>query len=429
VVARGLRRPRGLVFDSRWNLFSGDMTKGGAGALLYVTPHAEFRPPQVKATAADKGRADLLRAMEDGPHETIGAGLGYYDETMLPDQFRRNLLLIDGDKHAVMPVKRKTRSANIAIGRGGRIFLALAYEPAKEGANSELCMITGADDPTFERYDASAAPAKKLWEELGDPSWQRRHRAHVELTRRGGDLLKEANQILRLVKAGDPALHHLIWLAAQSRQGSLHLFALLDHADPLVRVQVIRALTEFPEQLRDEPILAKFLVDPHPQVRHAALLVYFTGRLDWNRAVQREIEQGPARSEDTYLRQTAALLLARKSTRAELETLCSSFDAKRRLAGVLAVGFRLTLPPATQPLAQQLPLTSPQDESVCITNQIDLRKLGRLGQYTIAQHWKADMHTADQYLLVKLLRKMADDTDEPTRAQAVHFLSLLDDRR
>jgi hypothetical protein len=434
VVARGLRHADGLVFDKYWNLFCCDSDNENAGRLLQIAAHAYFGDPSA--------RADSLQPMLDGTRTSRIAGLNYYDETLLPEKYRRQLWCARGNDVLRLSIEPRGASFHateyaslhaknpgaITVGRGGRLFAIMGP--------SDLVMLTTKDDPAahpFEPYVVTAAPPEKLWQELGDSSWQRRYRAHIEITRRGGDLLKQANKRLLGAKASDPALHHLIWLAAKSGQGSLHLLSLVDHADPLVRVQAMRALTEFPEQLREEPIFMESLLDEHPQVQLAAMSASFSPKIAWGRPVQQAIERGPACNKDTYLRQTAALLLAQKATRKQIEDLCARFDTEMRLAGVLAAGYRLTLPAATTPLAQHLPLGKLGGESAYVIDyadgKLDLRDHGRVGTFTIAEHWKADKHSEDQNLLFNLLRRMAKDRDETVRAQAVYFLELLKDPR
>jgi putative heme-binding domain-containing protein len=165
------------------------------------------------------------------------------------------------------------------------------------------------------------------------------------------------------------------------------------------------------------------------QVRHATLLAFFRlgGRLP------EEIEQQTARSGDRYLRQTAALLIAERGSYDQLARMCSSSDAAGRLAGVLAVGFRLTVPPATQPLADDLPLAPlPAEEPYVIQfadKKIDLRKHGRIGSFTVAEHWRAKEHLSDQERLFALLVERLNDSEEVVRLQAAHFLRLLNDAR
>ena len=434
VVARGLGRADGLVFDRYWNLFCSDSDNENVGRLLHIAAHAYFGGSSTKLGS--------LQPMLDGNRTSRIASLNYYDETLLPEKCRRQLLGARGNDVLRLSIEPRGASFHAteyaflqgknpvatAVGRGGRLFAIMAP--------SDLVMLTTKDDPAahpFEPYVVTEAPPERLWQELSNPSWQRRYRAHIEMTRRGGDLLKQANKRLLDAKASDPALHHLIWLAAKSGQGSLHLLSLVDHADSLVRVQAIRALTEFPEQLRDEPIFMESLLAENPMVQLAAMSAYFSPMIAWGRPVQQAIERGPARSKDTYLRQTAARLLAEKATRKQIEDLCDRFDPALRLAGVLAAGYRLTLPAATRLLAPHLPLGKLGGESAYVISyadgKVDLRDHGRVGNFTIAEHWKADKHTEEQNLLFNLLRRMAKDRDETVRAQAVYFLELLNDPR
>jgi hypothetical protein len=61
--------------------------------------------------------------------------------------------------------------------------------------------------------------------------------------------------------------------------------------------------------------------------------------------------------------------------------------------------------------------------------KIDLRDYGRIGNFTVAEHWKAGKHTDEQEKLFGLLQKELSDNDEAVRLQAAHFLYLLDDSR
>ncbi len=100
---------------------------------------------------------------------------------------------------------------------------------------------------------------------------------------------------------------------------------------------------------------------------------------------------------------------------------------------MLAVGFRLTLPPATKPIDPSLPLAPwPEDDVYRVRyldETVDLRKLGRIGMFTVAEHWNGRRHTGEQEALFAVLRQHLDDPGEGVRLQAAHFLSLLDDPR
>jgi putative heme-binding domain-containing protein len=61
--------------------------------------------------------------------------------------------------------------------------------------------------------------------------------------------------------------------------------------------------------------------------------------------------------------------------------------------------------------------------------RIDLKKLGRVGSFTIKEWWHAVEHTREQEALFARLVSMLDDTAETVRMQAAHYLYLLDDER
>jgi hypothetical protein len=407
VVARGLTNVDGLVFDRHWNLFACDHDRKNRGRLLYVTPHACFD--------------DLLPPMLDVRRTSRIAALSYRDDLLIARGNDSLRLPIEPNGTSFRTMERAffegKRPTAITVGHDRRLFAILGQ--------SELVRLTSKED-RFEPYDAAEASAEKLWQELNEPSWPRRYRAHIEMTRRGGDFLKLANKKLLDARGSDPAMHHLIWLAAKSGQGSLHLLSLINHTDPQVRVQAIRALTEFPEQLRDEPVFTKPLLDDHPQVQHAALSAFINPMIAWSRPAYLSVERGPAVSADPTLQQTAALLLARKLTPQELEGICERVNDRLRLVGLTAVGYRLTLPNSTKSLSSHLPLKKFADELAYVIEyadgKVDLRDHGRLGTFTLAEHWKADKQTDEQNRLFKLLRKMCTDRNDEARVRAEYLV-------
>jgi putative heme-binding domain-containing protein len=251
--------------------------------------------------------------------------------------------------------------------------------------------------------------------------------AHTEILRRGGELLEEAAARLATVPQDDEAALHLIWLAGASGNEAARK-ALVEQArskDNRLRLQAIRALTEYKSLQAPRQVFAAALADTDPQVQHAAVLAHFDGK------TVPEAIKNAVRSKDSYLRQAAALLYSEKASLPELRQMCQAQDPALRLAGVLAAGFRLTLPPATEPIPEHLPL-DPEFRGPVIEfadEAVDLRKLGRIGNFTTADHWKVGRHTPEQTVLFELLVKMLQDQDEQIRLQAAHFLSLVNDPR
>jgi putative heme-binding domain-containing protein len=472
VVARGLRNACGLAFDRDWNLFSNDNDHESLpdqyvpGRLLHVTPHADFAWPRGWMPEKTPQRADLLETIFAGMGRAVPVGQAYYGDTFLPEKYRGNLLLARWGIRAVTryPLRRRgasfqaeeekllvgrdqARPVGVCVGRGGRVFVTVAYMAHNEGSpsyKSDLVMITRADDPAthpFQAYDAATAEPGNLFAELSNPSWSFRYVAHTELLARGGEVARQAVERLGKVSPDDPAAPHLIWLGgAASRkyrrttevglQSLTLLTRFADHANPGLRLQAVRALAEFfPNEKESREVFLKALADNDPQVVQAAVLAFFQLGEPPDAVVS-----GPAVSKDTYLRQPATLLLAEKASPDRIADLCRSKDPATRLAGTLAAGFRLTLPPATKPIPDDLPLTPQQNPQEAYVIQyadakIDLRTRGRLGNFTVAEHWKAGKHTAEQERLFSLLQGLLDDADEPVRLQAAHFLLLLRDPR
>jgi putative heme-binding domain-containing protein len=253
----------------------------------------------------------------------------------------------------------------------------------------------------------------------------------VEIVRRGPGLASEAVSRLARAAGNMPLRRHLIWIAASSQDKNA-LSALIDAAresESSIRLQAIRALDEFKSKATPDELFLSALNDADQQVQHAAVLACFR-KFDY---VPDEVIKGPARSRDTYIRQAATLLMAEKSSVDKIGNMLQSGDAPARLAAVLAAGFRLTLPGATAEIAADLPLArwrSPAAYTIEFADgKVDLNDFGRVGTYTIAEHWNAGKHAEEQEQLFALLAARLADEDEKVRLQAAHFLYLLNDSR
>lgn len=488
VVAGGTRNSCGLVFDSQWNLFSNDNDHEGLpteyvpGRLLHVVPEADFAWPRGWSTAITPDRADLLQTMNDKLGRYVPVGQTYYDEDYLPERYRNNLLVarwgrrqitrhpiqprgasFSADEHVVLEGVDTTRPVGVAVGRGGRIFATLSYMAHNEGSPvypSDLIMITRANDPDSHPFTpidlVAATPAQLNAEFASDSSWRAR-RAHNEWLRRW------ANGNADGISATLPDLQtpvslaiRQIWLFAAQRgrhapnadpndaKANDAKDALLQLAgsngsqtrlaEPVVQAAIHAAAEFFPHEDWAFDLFVRSLESDRPQVQLAAIDGLFrTSKLDGAKPLPAALVAGPARGDDTYLRQLATLLLARKAPESQLVELLGSSDARTRLAGVLATGFRLTSPIATSPLDSELPLQPWQNEDPYVVEYwdetVDLRKHGRLGVFTTAEHWRSREKSPPQERLFALLRQRLDDPAESVRLQATHFLGLLKDDR
>lgn len=463
VVARGTRNSCGIAFDRNWNLFTNDNDQESMpaeyvpGRLLHVAPHSFLGWPRGWMQAKSPDRFDLLPDMFEGMGRGVPVGQAYYDEDLLPKKFRNNLLVarwgnrtlsryplrntgasFKTEEFVVLEGKGQARPVGVCVGRGGRVFVTIAYMAQNDTSpiyKSDLVMITPAADPdthSFNGYDVTNASAARLNEEIDDTSWHRRYRAHVELLRRsaGKDSDLRDQPAFELSAAAPDQLKHKLWLTASRSSSAEEIIPFLGHQLGRIRTQAVRVISEFHgDESFAAPIFKKALVDPDSRVRHAALI----GLFKQDGELPAEVLTGPARGNDAYLRQTAATLLAQRATPAMLEVACTAEDFETRLAGVLAAGFRLTVPPATAKLADNLPLQPWKREEANLptyfSQQVDLRKFGRVGVFTFAEHWNAGKHSIEQESLFDLLRDRLEDPDSRVRLQAAFFLSLLNDSR
>ena len=357
VVAGGTRGAVGVAFDRRWNLFSNDndhesiADRYSPARLLHVAPQAHFFWPRGWIASMSPERSDLLDVVNSGMGREVPVGQAYLDEPALGEHYSDSVLVarwgqrrvsgyrlvqhgatFRGQEYPLLLGEELARPVGVTVGRGGRVFVALSYMAGNEWSPkypSEIVVLEPADLPlnATAGYDAPTAPADRLWTELASGSALERRQAHTEILRRGGDLLDEATARLQKVVTNDPAAVSLIWLSAASGAPTalpaIQRFA--RHEDATLRSTAVRALAAFPALGARHDVFARALADDDAQVRHAAIVALF------NRAepLPDELFLGPARSSDTYLRQAATLLIARRGSCAQIETLLTS-DGRRR---------------------------------------------------------------------------------------------------
>jgi putative heme-binding domain-containing protein len=305
----------------------------------------------------------------------------------------------------------------------------MAGNEASPVCRSEIMMITRSDDAStapFSAYEETDVPADRLFSELEDPSCQRRYRAHVELMRRGQSI--QAGVVSRLQKApvGGPIQSSLIWLAAAGGE-SQPIKALAVSPNDSTRLNAIRALTQSGWRGEDCRLFEQALEDPNPQVALAALI----GVFDLCSTFPRGRVFALATNGDSFLRQTAVQLLAEKAPLVELQQLSESARPESRFAGVLALGFRLTVPRATNVLSAEFPLNAKGFSARVqyVDGLEDLAAQGRLGVFTIADVWAHGTRTQEDDMAFALLQRRLNDADERVAKQAAFFAWLLKDQR
>ncbi|HWE94974.1 MAG TPA: c-type cytochrome [Tepidisphaeraceae bacterium] len=459
IIANGTRNDCGLAFDAQWNLFGNDNDHESMpdayvpGRLLHITPHAYFNWPRGWLREKQPWRSDMLDTLTPDLGRYVPVGMAYYGDTFLPAELRGSLYVPEWgsrkvaqyplrasgdtfrtDEKLLITGQNAARPVGVAVGRGGRMFATICYMDHNDTSpiyRSDLVMVTRADDSPdapFTPFDEVAATTEQLFGELNAPDWSRRYRAHIELTRRGPEAAKRAANQLSSIAPDKPMTPHLIWLAAADTDPATKakIVELARHTDDAIRSTAMRALARFGA---DAGVFIKALGDPSPPVRHAALI----GLFDQTHELPFEPVAGAAGEEGTFIRQTAAFLLARRASVAELKDLCESPDAKRRRAGVLAVGFRLTVPQWDTAPDASTPLTGGQSGGYRVTYAggvtEDLSRRGRTGHFLIADAWASRPPTKEEAALFSLLTRRLEDPDEKIAKQAALFVRLLGDPR
>ncbi len=456
-VARGLRNCCGLAFDANWNLFGNDNDHESLpseyvpGRLVNITPHAYFSWPRGWLGEKQPWRADLLDTLNPDLGRYVPTGQAYYNEPLFPGNFRNNLLVAEWGKGVLsryplsasgatfkaveaplLSCVNNMRPVGVAVGRGGRIFvssLVMAGNEASPVSRSEIIMITRADDTPhapFPAFEETTAPKEMLFAELENESCHRRYRAHLELLRRGRSVCREAASRLATAAVGSPLQTSLLWLAAAGGE-TKKIEPLADSPNDNARLQAIRALSRFGSRDGTCGILEKALTDVNPQVAHAALIGLFDSCGNFSReAIFRLAENG-----DSFVRQTSVQLLAEKASLAELQQLSESTRPPARLAGVLALGFRLTVPQSAKPLSDNFPL-NPKGFNAKVQYADGIENLAtraRLGVFTIADAWAKRAGNSEDETIFALLARRMDDADERVARHAAFFLRLLKDER
>jgi putative heme-binding domain-containing protein len=480
--SRGLRNPCGLCFDKNWNLFSNDNDHEGLpslyapGRLLHVTEGSYFSWPRGWLQSKTPDRADILPTVNEEMGRAVPVLQTYYDDDYLP-KFRNSLMVarwcrrqvtyfplkpegrsFTAKEHVLLEGRDQARPVGVCVGRGGRVFVTICYMAQNEGSpvyRSDLAVISRRDDPQampFAGYDITKAKPERLLQSLEDRNWSEQKQAHQEIRRRVDpkdkwlmeswrDLAKPDIDPLARPELRRRLAQHLVYLSTHVRDDILD--SVTNGASPgldrdLLDRVLVNSLSVQPETLR-------YASDPLGNVLHRTGFPKTNGPLPdlfssfgtadspldacwhaWESMI------GGTDQVDTII---GSLFGAEFVLPQMYRFKSQSLNPEMRMAGVLTVGFRLTMPPVSATLPTEAPLTPQTKEEANIIlfadekEPIDLRKFGRVGNYTVAEHWKVLKHTEEQEMLFSLLMERLEDTDDKVRLQAAHFLSLLNDPR
>ena len=460
------------------------------GRLLHVTEGSYFSWPRGWLQSKTPDRADILPSVNEEMGRAVPVLQTYYADGYFPAKYENSLMVarwcrrqvtyfpleakgstFTAKEHVLLEGRDQARPVGVCVGRGGRVFVTICYMAQNEGSptyRSDLAVITRKDDPDtmpFEGYDVTKAEPKQLWSELEQKGWWRRNVAHQEIRRQHSPManwLKEHEEEL-MTGSVDPLalpelkrrlMPHLMYLSHYSRSNfvtsEVKRLRAYDFRDEIPKYDVVfidgfrhvvNAMTTEPrsteanEQLLKgvSRVLNTAFMYVVPSINFDSLTAYAGGRsrtdrffMPWESLVDRT---------DHATQITATQYAAKYLPPSSYPAMTNQMNAKLRLMGVLTAGFRLTMPAVDAKLPDEAPLAPQQKEEANIIlfadekEPIDLRTLGRVGNYTVAEHWKALKHTDEQEQLFALLMERLDDTDDKVRLQAAHFLSLLNDPR
>ncbi len=325
---------------------------------------------------------------------------------------------------------------------------------------SDLAVITRRDDPQsmpFAGYDITKAERERLLQSLEDRNWSEQKQAHQEIQRRVDpkdkwlmeswhDLGKPDIDPLARPELRRRLAPHLVYLSHDFQRKVLQDVGAgrsFDMNEDLLSSETLNRCAinsmfnryrqaDYPHHVFNR---ARGTIDLPP--KSGALPDIFswfslTNSVDdyswgvWAKMIS---------SDNSTERIIGALFGAEYAPPTMYRFKCQATNPEIRMAAVLTVGFRLTMPPLTATFSDEAPLTPHMKEEANVIlfadekEPIDLRKFGRVGNYTVAEHWKALKHTDEQEMLFSLLMERLEDTDDKVRLQAAYFLSLLNDPR
>ena len=347
VHASGLRNSCGISFDPNWRLFANDNDQEGAaaspGKLVYAPRHSWHGWVRGWSARQNPKRRDLLPVVNLELDVPVGQ-CWYNGAVLVANWGNRTIsrhLISESGAGFVAPTDfflrgdGLRRPVSITPLNDGRMVVSVCYMQGNEGSpvrQTDLLLISPKTPA------ASADLSKSDLVGLLDQSWTVRYKAHQEILRRRGPVLKQAAERFLKAPAIAANLSSLIYLAAaHGDDASIKRIRKLAVSGELVSELAIRVMAEFPskfEHLEVEKILA---TATSPGLRQA-LLEYLHAVPD---AKLPETIVRLAADPDAFVRQSAAQLLARRASAAELTRWASNESELVRQGAVNAAGFHI----------------------------------------------------------------------------------------
>jgi putative heme-binding domain-containing protein len=347
IHASGLRNTCGISFDPQWHLFANENDEEGSvaspGKLVYAPRHSWHGWVRGWAARHNPQRRDILPVMN--LELDVPVGQCWHDDGVFVANWgnrtvSRHPVTASGDGFAApteifLRGEGLRRPVSITPTNDGRFVVAVCYMEGNEGSpvrKTDLLLIS--PDTPATGGDHSDADLLSLLEK----PWSVRYKAHQEILRRGGSVLGQAAARFLETPPSADSFSSLIYLAAvHGNEASLkRIYQLAAAGDPTSDLP-IRVVAEFPSKfaaLDVEAILAKGV---QPQVRRA--LVEYLHATEDNELPESVVRL--AADPAAYVRQSAAKLLARRASAAELTRWATDDSEALRQAAVNAAGFHI----------------------------------------------------------------------------------------
>lgn len=450
VYASGLRNACGISFDRDWNLFANDNDQEGTtanpGRLVAVPQHSWNSWARGWDTSQNPARLDMIPNLNW--ELEVPVGQGYYDDTTLGEEYRGSLFVANWGNRSVSrhPIESKgagfraetlpflradgdRRPVSAMPTNSGNLIVSLCYMKGNEGSpyrQTDLVLVSPRNPSENSAYNFSDKPLVEL---LSEPV-QIRAKAHREILRQGGNVLEEAAKAFVETDPASPAFSSLIFLAAAHGDiASIERITSLAQEKGRAAMLAWRSAAAYPEKFSR---LTEEVINTVAAKQNESVLL--TGLLEFLHSAKRSIPNsvaGLAAHSDPFVRQSAAILLARQASDDQLASLARG-NTDHRLASTLATSFRLweraeaiqELPEGGQvALEKHMLLLHPE-------GPIDLRELGApVGIFRMADWWQsAEVRRANQHEFDRLQIALSDSEEAVANQAAIGLFFLNDDR-
>jgi len=451
VYASGLRNPCGISFDRDWHLFANDNDQEGSTA----NPCKLMRVPRYSLNGWARGwdASQNPNRLDEIPNVNwsldVPVGQGYYDHPTLGPTYRGSLFVANWGSRSVdrypiqaegagfradsIPFLQATgdrRPVSVMPTNDGRLIVSVCYMKGNEASpqcQTDLLLVSPRKTSAVPAHNRSGDSLVDL---LAAPV-QLRAKAHRELLRSGGAALAQAAEAFLNTEPSSPAFSSLVFLAAANgdKASAARITELTKGTGRPAALAWRAAATTAPVAFQN---LDRDAIDTAAAKHDDPKLL--TGLIEFLHASTRppsDAVASLAAHDDPFVRQAAAILLARRAAPEQLNRLAKG-DAYQRLAAALATSFRIweqaeqatALPEgSTEAVEKRMRLLHPG-------GPIDLRELSApVGTFNLADWWKNTwIKKALATDFGRLKRALEDEDARVAHAAAVGLFFLADER-